>query len=284
MSSRLIDTHIHIWNFERAEYAWLKNNSSILNRSYHIGELEAERKKAAVTDGLLVQAANNYEDTDWMLEIAGSTGWISGVVGWVPLMEPKETEKALTGKYLSNSYFKGVRHLIHDEVDPKWLLQENVIASLKILSALNLPYDVVGVSPAHIETALELANRVPALRMVFDHLNQPPIATMQNFSAWSDLMSEAARHPQFFVKISGLGTASKNFSGWTEEDIKPSIHFVIEHFGEERCFCGGDWPVSLLAGSYTSTWNAYKKVLTELLDEKGREKLFYKNALAFYKL
>jgi L-fuconolactonase len=284
MSMRLIDTHVHIWNFERAAYDWLKNDRSILNRNYLIDEIEDERLKSGVTDGVLVQAANNLDDTDWMLEVAAQTPWITGVVAWLPLMDPQKTERLLKEKYLSNKYFKGVRHLIHDEADPEWLLQKEVIESLKILSGYNLPYDLVGILPAHIETALKVADKVPGLKMVFDHLNQPPIAGKQTNGAWSDLMTEASKHPQFFAKISGLGTTSKNGDKWKPEDIKPYVAFILENFSQERCFCGGDWPVSLLAGKYTRTWDAYKQVLSELLNEEGREKLYYKNAAAFYNL
>jgi len=59
---------------------------------------------------------------------------------------------------------------------------------------------------------------------------------------------------------------------------------VLEHFGEDRCLCGGDWPVSLLAGSYSTTWNAYREILFKELNEEGRDKVLYKNAEQFYKL
>jgi L-fuconolactonase len=284
MTNRLIDTHIHTWNFKRATYDWLKGDTSILNRSYLVEEIASERAGAGITEGVLVQAANNFEDTDWMLEVAAQTDWITGVVGWVPLLEPGETEKALRDHYLSNNYFKGIRHLIHDESDPRWLLQEKVLESLKILADHKLPYDVVGVLPAHIQTALEVAEKVPGLTMVFDHLNQPPMGAKEKQTEWSKLMTIASGHPQFFVKISGLGTASKNLTGWNAEDIKPAVAFVLEKFGEGRCFCGGDWPVSLLAGSYSRTWSIYKQVLNDLLTESGKEKVFYKNAQQFYNL
>src|SRR5690242_16685294 len=170
MNGRLIDTHLHIWNLERAQYEWLKNDSSILNRSYHLAELEGERMKAGVSEAILVQAANNLEDTDWLLETARQTPWISGVVGWLALTEPKQTDKLLKEKFIYGPYFRGVRHLIHDEKDPRWLLQDKVIDSLNMLAACELPYDVVGVLPEHIETALEVASKVPGLRLVFDHL------------------------------------------------------------------------------------------------------------------
>lgn len=278
----IADTHIHIWDFNRADYAWLKNNTTILNRTYSIEELETERSEMGISSGILIQAANNFEDTDWMLHVAENTEWIAGIVGWLPLIDPDATLKALQKKYGKEKYFKGVRHLIHDEADPKWLLQPAVIDSLKILADHDIPYDVVGVFPAHIETALEVAEKIPGLRMVFDHLNQPPIATKETFGVWGELMKEAAGHKNLYAKISGLGIGSGNFENRKAADIKPYIEFIIDQFGTDRCFCGGDWPVSLLAGSYIKTWTSYKDIINELANESDREKIFYTNAKSFY--
>jgi L-fuconolactonase len=283
MSQRIIDTHVHVWNFDKAEYSWLKENTSILNRSYHIEELEEERKKAGIADGVLIQAANNFEDTDWMLEVAGSTEWIKGVVGWLPLMNPEQTAKALGEKYYNQKYFKGVRHLIHDEADAEWLLQKEVLESLQILSDYQLSYDIVGILPEHIETALNVAEKIPSLKMVFDHLNQPPITSKEKFGNWGELMKKAAGHTNFYAKISGLGNASNN-PQWSANDIQPYVEFALEHFGVDRCFCGGDWPVSLLNGSYSRTWNVYREVLDSLLNEEQQQKVYCQNAVAFYQL
>ena len=77
---KIIDTHIHVWNFDKAAYAWLDGNDTILNRSYNIEEIKNERNEIGVTEGILVQASNNLEDTNWMLEVAADTDWIKGVV------------------------------------------------------------------------------------------------------------------------------------------------------------------------------------------------------------
>lgn len=281
---RIIDTHIHVWNFDKASYSWLDGNDTILNRTYHIAEIERERNAIGVTEGVLVQASNNLEDTNWMLEVAANTDWIKGVVGWLPLMDTNATEILLDEKYSRNNYFKGVRHLIHDEADPKWLLQPAVIESLKVLAEKNITYDVVGVLPQHIETVLKVADKIPNLKMVFDHLNQPPIKSSEKFGEWGELMKVAARHKNFHAKISGLGTATADTANWGVEDIKPYVSFVLEQFGTDRCFCGGDWPVSLLAGSYTKTWATYLSVINELLNEQVSEKIFYNNAQQFYNL
>jgi L-fuconolactonase len=279
----IIDTHVHTWNFRKAEYQWLKNNTTILNRDYDLQELEPERVKAGITAGVLVQAANTLQEHDYMLHLAANTPWIAGVVGWLPLEQPRQAERLLVEKYLSNPYFKGVRHLIHDEPDARWLLQDKVIASLSVLARYHIPYDVVGILPQHIETALEVAEKVPNLIMIFDHLNQPPIATRERFGRWGSLMKQAAAHKKMHVKISGLGTTCQNNGQWTSRDIQPYIEFVLEYFGDDRCCCGGDWPVSLLAGSYTKTWQAYKDVL-QTLPAASQNKVFSENARRIYKL
>jgi len=284
MHQPIIDTHIHIWDLHRAAYPWLAGDTSILNRTYSLHELEEEREKSNVTAGILVQAAGNSEDTALMLEAAKETDWIKGVVGWLPLMEPAATKKLLEQQYSQERYFAGVRHQVHDESDVNWLLQAPVVESLRIIAAHGLPYDMVGILPAHIETALKLAEKLPDLRIVFDHLNQPPIAAREKFGQWGELMKTAAQHPLFYAKISGLGTASGNFKGRTAADLQPYIEYVLSLFGTNRCFCGGDWPVSLLATGYANTWQTYEEVLSGLLPEKEKEKVLYSNAVNFYGL
>ena len=281
---RIIDTHIHIWDIERAEYPWLKGDTSILNRTWNIDEIENERRALGVSAGVLVQASRNSEDTALMLETAERKDWINGVVGWLPLLDTNKTQQLLEKKFLNEKYFKGVRHQIHDERDTKWLLQPTVIESLKLISKNNIPYDVVGILPEHIETAIEVGNKVPELKMVFDHLNAPPIATEEKFGRWGELIIEASRNKNFYAKISGLGTASGNFKGRTADDIKPYIEFVLQHFGADRCFCGGDWPVSMLADSYTNTWKTIKEIVSDLVRDEYRDKIFFSNANSFYNL
>ncbi len=281
---RIIDTHIHIWDFDRADYPWLKGDTSVLNRTYTIDEIEQERKKAGVTDGVMVQASCNLDDTALMLEVAGENDWIHGVVCWLPLMDTNETARLLEDEFLPNRYFVGVRHLIHDEADSQWLLQPQVIESLKLLAKYDKPYDIIGVKPEHIETVLKVTELVPELKMVFDHLNAPPISTKEKFGRWGELMKEAAQNKNFHAKISGLGTASGSFENRIADDIKPYVEFALEQFGADRCFCGGDWPVSLLSNSYSGTWQTTKDILSSLLNEQEQEQVYFTTANKFYSL
>jgi L-fuconolactonase len=196
------------------------------------------------------------------------------------LQDPDATARIIEAEYRPGMLLKGVRHLIHDEPDPRWLLQDTVLESLGVLAGRDIPYDLVGILPAHIETALKVAQRWPKLRMIFDHLNQPPISRQDK--RWEALMKEAAKHPRFYGKISGLGTAAGKGSDWTAGDLEPCIEFALHHFGADRCCCGGDWPVSRLAASYERTWTAYRAVIAKYLIPEDQERILYRNATLFY--
>ena len=94
----------------------------------------------------------------------------------------------------------------------------------------------------------------------------------------------AAQHKNIYAKISGLGIASGEFETWTNSQIQSSIEYAIEKFGTDRCMCGGDWPVSLLAGGYLKTIHAYRAIIENCLSIKEQEKVYFKNATLFYQL
>ena len=142
MSQLIIDTHLHSWNLDRVAYPWLIPAFGPIARTFEPAELESQLAPAGVTHAVFVQAANSYADTEYMAEMAAAHPWISGAVGWVPLLFPHVAGRAIE-RLKGNPLFRGVRHLIHNEVDPKWLLQAEVIEGLKLLADAGLAFDVV---------------------------------------------------------------------------------------------------------------------------------------------
>jgi L-fuconolactonase len=59
-----------------------------------------------------------------------------------------------------------------------------------------------------------LGERIPELKMVIDHLGQPPIGTRPQ-GHWADDMRAAAENPNVYAKVSGLGTASGMPETWS---------------------------------------------------------------------
>jgi L-fuconolactonase len=277
----IIDTHQHLWDLDRVAYPWLVPEFGPIARSYVPAELEPQLARAGVTHTVLVQAANSYADTEYMLEQAAMHPYMVGVVGWVPLLYPDVADRALA-RYSANPLFVGMRHLIHNEADGRWLLQDRVIEGLKLLSDRKLTFDVVATTHEHLACIPTLGERVPGLKMVIDHLGQPPIQS-RSLGQWGEDIRIAAQNPNVFAKISGLGTASGMPDTWRAEDIRPYLDYVLDRFGPDRCMTGGDWPVCVLGGGYEKAWNVYRQAY-EALGAEVQQRLLSGTAISFYGL
>ena len=91
-----------------------------IRRDFGPSDLEPLLRRAGSVIAITVQAANSFADTDAMLARAAEHAWIAGVVGWVPLLEPRRPS-GRSMRYCRHPAFRGVRHLVHDEPDPDWL-------------------------------------------------------------------------------------------------------------------------------------------------------------------
>jgi L-fuconolactonase len=277
----IIDTHQHCWNLDLLEYSWLVPEYGSLYRTYEPRELEPQLKAAGVDHTVLVQAANSYEDTNYMLRQADAFPWIIGVVGWVPLDNPREAGAILDRKYTKHPKFRGVRHLIHEEQDANWLSRKLVIESLGLLAERDLTFDVVSVLPSQLKHVPKLAEKLPKLRIVIDHLSKPPIKD-KGWNPWAKQMAECAAHPNVYAKISGLNTAA-DWNTWSADDLKPYTNFVVEKFGADKLMFGSDWPVAVLAGDYQKVKVETEKAIAHL-SKAQREAIWSKTAIKFYNL
>src|SRR5664279_2120310 len=141
----IVDSHQHFWDLDDVEYPWLGPQLGLIYRTFTPDELRPQLLAAGVDRTILVQSANSREDTESMLRHAAARDWIGAVVGWVPLERPADAAKALDTQYLADPWFRGVRHLNHDEADPDWLVRPAVIDGLKVLQERSLVYEVVAV-------------------------------------------------------------------------------------------------------------------------------------------
>jgi L-fuconolactonase len=266
-----IDAHLHLWDLEHGHYAWLAQAPEKINRTFGIAEVEPQLRASGVDGAVLVQAANTADDTAAMFAVAADAPVVAGVVGWADLLDPDDLAATLDA-YASSGPLVGLRHLIHDEPDPDWLGQPQVRASLAQLASRDLTYDVIGVLPRHLEHAIGLADELPGLRLVIDHLGTPPVGAAARPSRWSDLMTELAARPNVFVKLSGLTTLGPADRASIDE-LRPFSDMALETFGPGRLLFGGDWPVSTLATTYAQTMRSTLALLSGLDEDQRREVL-----------
>lgn len=252
-----VDAHLHLWDLDHVAYPWLTDALAPIDRTFGFAEAQPQLEQAGVDRVILVQAANSVEDSAAMFEVASPK--VAGVVAWVDLLDPPTASRQLD-RWSQHATFVGVRHLIHDEPDADWLARPAVRSSLRLVAARGLTFDVIGVLPRHLEHALSLADEIPSLRLVIDHLGTPPVGA-PDAEPWATLLSELARRPNVFVKLSGLTTLG---AGRDAVRLRPFVSHALEAFGTARMLYGGDWPVSTLAGSYAQTWATVEELLADL--------------------
>lgn len=260
--AEVVDAHQHFWQLGGADPPRVAVEHEPLRRDFLPDDLRPELAAAGVDATVLVQAANSARETDSMLRVAGDTGFVAGVVGWVPLSDPRQAEAALE-RHRSRAAFKGVRHLPVAGADPDWLVDPPVLESLALLADAGVILDVVAAGPGDLRRVAAVAERLPQLGVVVDHLGTPPLPD-GGWEPWASLLRRAAEHPRVCAKVSaGLAVVSR-WPRWSADELRPYVDHAVACFGPDRLMFASNWPVVLLAGDYRLVWAGTNAALAGL--------------------
>ncbi|HNQ90802.1 MAG TPA: amidohydrolase family protein [Verrucomicrobiota bacterium] len=243
-----IDAHQHFWEYHPAHQTWMTTEMHVLRRDHLPAELRPLLKAVGFDGTIAVQARQVLEETEWLLQLADDHDFIRGVVGWVDLRSP-----GLDGqleRYARHPKLAGVRHVLHDEQDDRFMLRPEFRRGIARLGEFGLTYDLL-VFPKHLPIAVDLVAEFPGQRFVVDHIAKPAIREGQ-VSPWREDLTRLAEFPNVFCKLSGMVTEAK-WKQWQPEDFHRYLDIVIEAFGTGRVMVGSDWPVCTLSGGYAAT-------------------------------
>ena len=240
-----IDAHHHFWRYNDKEFGWIDDDMSELKRDFLPEDLKTRLTSIQFDGTIVVQARQSLEETRWLLELAQKYDFIKGVVGWVDLCSPDVTKQIK--QFANNPYFKGVRHVIHDEADDQFMLREEFQRGISVLKDFSLTYDLL-LFPKHIPYAFQLVEKFPEQLFVLDHIGKPDIKNKE-ISFWKEHLTKLAEYKNVYVKVSGIVTEA-DWKNWRKEDFKAYLDIVFNAFGPERVMIGSDWPVCTVSESY----------------------------------
>lgn len=270
---QLIDSHCHFWSLSRGDYGWLEGNSDALapiRRDF------APRDYPGAARLIAVQAAPSVAETEYLLSLAATDERIAGVVGWVDLSDASAPETL--GRLAANPAFKGVRPMLQDIDDTRWLAREVRPDAVQALKDLGLRFDAL-VLARHLPVLADFARAHPDLPMVIDHAAKPQPGARQD---WADGMMKLAHIPHVQCKLSGLLT---ELSDQDRADPLPALRAImaplLEWFGPQRLIWGSDWPVLTLAASWQD-WRDLTDALLAPLPKADRAAILQGNAARFY--
>jgi L-fuconolactonase len=273
-----VDTHQHFWKYNENDYPWMSAEMAALRRDFEPPDLQPLLRECGIDATVAVQARQSLQETEWLLELAREYDFIRGVVGWVDLCSPQAG--AQLERFAASETLRGVRHVIHDELDDEFMLRRDFLAGISLLAEFELTYDLL-IFPKHLPFATELVRSYPAQPFVVDHIAKPSIRNRE-IQPWLAGLQRLAAFPNVFCKVSGMVTEAP-WNTWQAEDLDVYMDAVFNAFGSSRILIGSDWPVCTLAGSYTRVMDIPKNYLARLsVDEQNA--VWCENPRAFYGL
>ena len=253
----IVDAHHHLWDPERRSYDWMSGPFAPLRVKRTVADLHAAAEPLGVTATVAVQAVPDEEETRELLAQP-----VTAVVGWVDLTAADVADRiAALRAAPGGERLAGIRHQVHDEPDPEWLLRADVGRGLRAVADAGLAYDLL-LFPRHLPAATTVAAAHPDLRLVLDHGAKPPIAA-GGWEPWSSDLAALARHEHVDCKLSGLVTEAL-WDRWRASGIERYAARLLEAFGPGRLLFGSDWPVCTLAASYAEVLELARSAIAGL--------------------
>ena len=277
-SSFRVDAHQHFWIYNQEEYKWIDESMVKLRRNFLPSHLNRVLKRNGFDFCVTVQARQTLQETKWLLELAQNNSFIKGIVGWVDL-KSGSVEQDLE-KFAAYKKFKGVRHLLQDEDDDRYMLQPDFKKGLSQLKKFDLTYDIL-IYPRHIKYACTLVYEFPQQKFIIDHLAKPLIKESK-IEPWKKDMQKLAREDNVLCKLSGMVTEA-NWDSWKKEDFIPYMETLLEVFGPNRLLFGSDWPVCTVAAKYEQVLEIVTNFISSLSPAEQAH-IMGQNAIDFYNL
>jgi predicted TIM-barrel fold metal-dependent hydrolase len=239
-------------------------------------------KPAGIVGAIVVEASGMIDDNLWYLEVCGADPFMVGVSG---NLDPGQ---AYFGQYLSHFHkdplYRAIRSSrFYTSEGGKVALNPVHVANLKLLAQADLALDTANPSMGLMQANVLLADAVPSLRIIMDHLPRfdPEPEGQQAYEA---VVKEMAARPNIFVKLTEVYHPRETDKVIVKdyERLRARLEYLYEAFGEDRVMFGTDYPESYGVATIPEEAGLMKRFFSTK-PRAAAEKYFWKNSAKVYK-
>ena len=278
----VIDTHIHLYDPFRPEGTpWPQKTNLVLNKTSLPWRYRPIAEPLGIVGAIEIECSSWLMDNQWVLEVAEKDDIMVGTVGH--LVPGTPDFRLNLDMFQRNPLFRGIRYGLGRQ-GGKEFDNPGFVEDLKALAGSDLVLDTANPSVELLADVVRVAERVPNLRIVIDHLPQmvPPSEPAARAS-YDASMNAFRGQPQIYVKISEvLRRLDDNTIPTGVEFYRSHLDEILDVFGSDRVLYGSDWP----NGDQWLPVPVGFKIVTEYFMSKGRataEKYFWRNSIKCYK-
>ncbi|MEZ5510789.1 MAG: amidohydrolase family protein [Gammaproteobacteria bacterium] len=254
-------------------------------------------------------------ETRWLDQLfgPGQRPGLGAIVAYADLRR-RDLAGLLQAHQNASGRLRGIRQMLAFDSDdgimrfcnqPGLALDPDFRRGLALLQQYDLTFDA-WVFHHQLGEMVQLARAFPAQTFILDHMGTPiglggPFASYGRSAAardvilktWQYGMLELAECPNVQVKLSGFFMP---VVGWGFEHrpepvsaqelldaFAPHAHFVLQHFGVERCLFASNFPMDKVSLSLRQLYQLYADTVSGL-SESDQRKLFADNARRLYRL
>ena len=226
----------------------MTDEHAAIARTFEPPDLEPLLAECGVDATVLVQSAASDEDTDYMFEVAGAVEWVGGDRRPGAGSTTSAVARRRLDELQASPKLRGIRHLIHQEPDPHWILDRRSQPASRCSRTRGSCSSCPPCSQT-ISTTSRARRTPPRL----DDRDRPP----GEAPAWNRRDGAVGR-----AAARRGGAAERAREGLRAEhgDARPATgrrptssprsSVALDAFGPERLVLGSDWPVALLNGDY----------------------------------
>ncbi|MBU6499101.1 MAG: amidohydrolase family protein [Rhodospirillales bacterium] len=318
----IVDAHHHVWDRPGFRYMFEELQADFSAGHRIIGSVFVEassRQKTGLgtmyrADG--PEALRSLGESEFVNGLAamarsglyGPEGTCAGIVAYVDLRLAEEAQPVLT-RHHALPRVRGVRNMTAWDADPAVANRDLVTHAgmlrdpqfrrgFAALAATGLCFDAWVFAP-QIPEVIDLAEAFPQTRIVLNHAGgclgagSYKARGPEPFREWKADLSRLARCRNAYVKLGGMGSPRTGVafrdrprppdSRELAELWRPYVETCIELFGADRCMFESNFPVDKQYYSYTTLWNAFKRI-TASCGAVDRISLFGQTAIECYGL
>ena len=286
----IIDTHQHLCDFERFKVGWctppLPRN---FNMEAYLEAVDGLNVVKSIYVEVGVAPQNRLTEARYAIELCKDK--LSPTVGAVIAADIRSADfEEYMSAFKNSPYIKGIRSGFRSSDE---ILNDQVVKNIRVLGNMNLSFEF-SLSPKWLPQIAGLISRSPDTLFIVEHCgNGDPQAF---YKPWGKFLSNAELDRKIWLtgmelissqkntacKISGVATLALG-KDLTAKSLAPVINECFNFFGPDRVMFAGDWPWVLKKVELANWVNILKEVVNKRSYE-DQKKLFYDNAIKYYKI
>lgn len=282
----IVDTHIHFWQVTRpGGVPWPTPAEGPIFRDILPHDYTSMARANGVVTAGIVEASGLVEDNQWILDLVRHKPFYSFFVGNLEIGSGSFARDL--ARFARDHRFVGIRGYLTGPAEGITLSPAQ-LASLRDLARRGMTLDIISRGTKNPKDQVQaLCTAVPKLRIIIDHLGgakgPPPVDP-----TWElEIRRLADVCPNLYMKFSSFYDmyAPGDVVFPSPDTLPPyKAHFdvLMSAFGADRLIWGSNWPVIDLHGTFSNQIAIAEEYLAPF-GTKVRDKVMFKNALAFYR-